>query len=121
MLSISDRSTPTCVVITVEGKVSGDDYEEFTDAFEDALEDHGEVNLVVELIGSVGYADKDAFEEDFEFAFKGYRKARRAAFVGDQKLIKGMMRAFSPFTRTSERFFSAGELDAAIEWASAPE
>lgn len=121
MLKISNRSTPTCIVVQAEGKISGDDYEDFADAFEDAVEKHGQINLVMELVGSVRAGDMDAVEEDFEFAFKGYKNARRAAFVGDQKLIRGMMKLFSPFTRAQEKFFDAGELDAAIEWASATE
>jgi len=119
MLTISERSTPACLVVEVEGAVTGDEYDDFADTIEAALEAGGSVNLVVNLLGSIKYGDLDAVEEDFEFTFKEYRKVRRAAFVGDQKLIRAMLRVFSPFTRAKERFFDAGELDAAIDWATA--
>ncbi len=119
MLTINKSSTPTCLVVDVEGAVTGDEFDDFADRIEDALEAQGTVNLVVNLVGSVKYGDLDAVEEDFEFTFKEYRKVRRAAFVGDQKLIRARIKLFSPFTRAQEKFFEAGQLDAAIEWASA--
>lgn len=121
MLTISKDSTPACLVIEVSGAVTGDEYDDFTDRVEDALKERETLNLVVNFVGSVKYGDFDAVEEDFEFTFKEYRKVRRAAFVGDQKLVRGMLKLFSPFTRAKEEFFEPGELAAAIEWASAPE
>ena len=119
MLKISDRSTANCLVIEAEGAISGDDYDDFADAFERAAEDYGEMNLVVVLLGSVKYGDWDAFEEDLEFVREGYRSVRRSAFVGDQKLVTMMMKAFSAFTRAEEKFFESGDVDAAIDWACA--
>ena len=121
MLTISDRSTDTCLVIDVEGAIMGDDYDEFTDAFERIVEKHGHADLVINLIGSVKYGDKDAVEEDWEFVREQYGDARRVAFVGDQKMIRAMMRLFAPFTRAKEQLFDAGMLDAAIAWATAKE
>ena len=119
MLTISERSTPVCLVVEVQGAVTGDEYDDFLESIDDAIEARGRINLVINLIGSVKFGDFDAVEEDFEFTFKEYRKVRRAAFVGDQKVIRAMLKLFSPFTRTHERLFDAGDLDAAIEWASA--
>ena len=117
MLTVTDRSTPTCIVIEAEGRVTGDEYEVFAERFENAVKELGEVNLVVDLKGSVSYGDMDTFKDDWRFAFKEYRHARRAAYVGDQHVINAMLRVFSVFTHAEEKFFPAGELDAAIEWA----
>lgn len=117
MFVISQKSTPTCIVVDVEGAVSGDEYDEFTDTIERALNSSDAVNLVVNITGSVKYSDRDAVEEDLEFVTHEYRSVRRAAFVGDQRLVRAMVKVFSPFTRTQERLFDAGEVDAAIEWA----
>jgi SpoIIAA-like len=119
MFEVTDRSTPTCVVVEASGAVSGAEYEVFAERFENAVRDHGTVNLDVNLEGPISYGDLDAFEDDWRFAFKEYRHARRAAFVGDQHVINAVLRIVSPFTRVEEKFFPAGELDAAITWASA--
>jgi len=121
MLRISDRSTPTCFVVEIEGPVSGDELEDFSEKFEDAAEQHGSVNLVVSFLGKVKYADKDAFEEDWDFTVDEYKKARRAAFVGGKGLAHFTTKVVSPFTKTEEMFFEAGQLDQAIEWACAEE
>jgi len=121
MFKVSDRSTATCIVVEAEGAVSGAEYEVFAERFENAVKAGGTVNLVVDLEGSVSYGDLDAFKEDWRFAFREYRHARRAAFVGDQHVINAMMRVFSPFTRVEEKPFPAGGLDAAIAWACAAE
>jgi hypothetical protein len=117
MIVVSERSTPTCIVVEAEGAISGDEYEAFAKRFEDAVRDQGSVALVVELAGPVSYGDREAFGDDWRFAFRQYRHASRAAFVSEQHLVNAMMRVFSPFTRTEERIFAPGELDAAIEWA----
>ena len=119
MFEVIDRSTPTCIVVEESGAISGADYEVFAERFEDAVRDFRTVNLVVDIEGSTSYGDLDAFEDDWRFAFKEYRHARRAAFVGDQHIINAMMRVVSPFTRVDEKFFPAGELDAALAWACA--
>ena len=121
MFKVSDRSTATCIVVEAEGAVSGVEYEAFAERFENAVKADGAVNLVVDLKGSVSYGDLDAFKEDWRFAFGEYHHARRAAFVGEQHIINVMMRVFSPFTLVEEKTFPAGELDAAIAWASAAE
>ena len=58
-----------------------------------------------------------AFKDDWRFAFKQYHHARRAAYVGDQHIINGMLRIFSPMTRVEDKIFASGQEDAAIAWA----
>ena len=118
MLAITDRATATCLVIEVSGAVEGAEYEPFTQRFEQTSKDNGEVNSVVNLTGPVHYGDLDAFKDDWRFAFKQYREAKRAALVGEQHAINTLMRLFQPFMRVEERIFPEAELDAAIAWAS---
>ena len=118
MFEISDRSTPTCLVVETGGAVDGADYDVFVKRFEDAVKANGAVNLVVVLKGSVRYGDLDAMTDDWRFAVKDYHRARRAAFVGEQHLIDAMMSVFSWVTRVEDRMFHAAEVDEAIAWAS---
>jgi len=119
MLKISDRSTPTCIVVEAEGAISSAEYEAFAERFEDAVKQHGTVNLVVDIKGPSSYADMEALKDDWRFAFKDYHHARRAGWVGENRVIEALMLVFSPFTYVEEKFFRAGETDAAIEWARA--
>ena len=117
MLMISDRTTATCIVIHVEGGIEGAEYDTFAEVFENAVKQHGDVNLVVIFKGSVHYGDLEAFKDDWRFAFSEYHHARRAAYVGEQHLINAMLRIFSPITRVEDKIFSSDETDEAIAWA----
>ena len=44
--------------------------------------------------------------------------AAEAAFVGDQKWITWFTRLISPLTRAEEKHFPAGQIQAALDWAS---
>jgi hypothetical protein len=117
MLKIADVSTGTCIVAEAAGQITGDEYEVFAEAFENAVKENGTVDLVINLRGSVGYGDLDAFKDDWRFAFKQYRHARRVAIVGEQHMIVAAVRLFAPFTRAEERLFPPGMVDTAIDWA----
>jgi hypothetical protein len=120
MLRINDfLSSDTCLVVEAAGRVTGDEYEVFAERFEQAVKEHGEVDLVINLTAGVSYGDMDAFKDDWRFGVKEYRHARRVAVVGDVRLLNAIVRLFSPFTRAEEGFFPPGEVDAAVDWASA--
>jgi hypothetical protein len=63
MVTMSERSTPTCLVVDMVGAVTGEEYDDFADRIEDAIEKRGTVDLVVDLAGSVKYGDLDAAVE----------------------------------------------------------
>jgi hypothetical protein len=76
------------------------------------------VSLVLEL-ENVGSFEDEAAKKDIRFGFGDYKRIHRAAFVGDQKWIQWFTRFIGPFTRTEEKHFPAGQLEAALEWANA--
>jgi hypothetical protein len=76
------------------------------------------VSLVLEL-ENVGSFEDEAAKKDIRFGFGDYKRIHRAAFVGDQKWIQWFTRFVGPFTRTEEKHFAAGQLEAALEWANA--
>jgi hypothetical protein len=117
MLDISDRSTSDCLVIEVEGAVSGPDYQGFVERFEEAVRAQRDIGLVVIVRGAVAYGDLESMREDWRFAFKDYHRARRVAFVGDGSVIEGMLKFFSWITRVEEERFGPDAVDAAISWS----
>ena len=118
MLKVNEYlSTEGCLVVDAAGAISGEDYEAFAERFEQAVREHATVDLVVNLRGRVSYGDMDAFKDDWRFALKQYRHARRMALVGEVSMVSMAARLFAPFTRAEEEFFPPEEVDAAIEWA----
>jgi len=99
--------------------VTGQDYQQFLDALGERLKAGGQVSLVVDLAGFELYDDLEVAKKDFKFAFGEYKHIHRAALVGDQKWIVWFTRLVGPFTRTEEKHFPEGQVEAAFSWACA--
>ena len=64
-----------------------------------------------------GWEDLAAAKLDYQLGTHQYRKVQKAAFVGDKKIHKWMVRLIDPFTRqTEERYFDTSQLDQAWGW-----
>ena len=117
MLELLPQSTDTCLGFKVSGKLSAEDYDVFLPKLDEAIRDHGKINLLLVIDHFDGYADIEVAKTDFEFGKHQYHQVERAAFVGDEKWQKWMVKAMDPFTRrTDERFFDLEELDEAWSW-----
>lgn len=119
MFEILPESTSTCLVVRFSAKLTGQEYQQFLNAIDERLKTNDKVSLVCEFVSFEFYGDLAAAKEDFRFAFGTYKHIHRAAFVGDQKWIEWFTRLIGPFTRAEEKHFLAGQLEAAIQWASA--
>jgi hypothetical protein len=86
-----------------------------------AITDHGEINLLILLDDFEGWDDLKAAKADYKFGKNEYRQVRRCAFVSDKNWHKWVIKILDPFTRrTEEKFFEPDDLDAAWEWVLAP-
>ena len=119
MIEILTQSTESCLAVHFSGKVTGQEYQQFLDALGERLQTGGQVSLVIEFAGFEFYGDFEAAKMDLKFGFGDYKHIHRVAFVGDQKWIAWFTRFVGPFTRAEEMHFAAGQLDAAVSWASA--
>jgi hypothetical protein len=118
MIEILERSTQSCLVVRLSGKVTGDEYQQLLDGLAPRMKGGDQVSLVLELEDFGFYGDLESAKKDLGFGFGDYRRIRRAAFVGDQKWLEWFTRIIGPFTRAEEKHFAAGQLEAALGWAS---
>jgi len=119
LIEVLEQSTTSCLAVHFSGKVTGQEYQQFLDALGERLKTGDPINLVIEFTGFEFYGDFEAAKMDMKFGFGEYKHIHRAAFVGDQKWIGWFARLVSPFTRAEEKQFPAGQLEEAINWASA--
>jgi hypothetical protein len=64
-----------------------------------------------------GWEGLEAAKADFDFGTQQVREVGRAAFVGDKKWQKWVVKLTDPFTRcTKERFFDSAHLQEAWQW-----
>jgi hypothetical protein len=117
MFEILPESTGNCIGFRISGKVAAEDYELLLPKLDEAIATHGKINLLVLLGDFEGWDGLDAAKADFRLGTQQYRQVERAAFVGQGKWQRRMVKIMDPFTRhTEERFFEHDQLADAWSW-----
>ena len=117
MIEFLPESTETCIGIKVSNKVTAEDYESLLPQLDEAISDHGRINLLMVMSDFGGWSSLDAAKADYKFGTHQYRQVEKAAFVGEKKWQEWMIKVMDPFTRrTDERFFDLEQLDEAWSW-----
>lgn len=117
MIKILPDSSENCIGFQVSGEVSTEEYDFLLPKLDEAIAAHGKINLLVVLYDFEGWTDLDAAKADSKFGSHQYRQVEKAAFVGDKKWEKWMIKLMDPFTRrTDERFFAMDQLEEAWSW-----
>jgi len=115
---LEDKSTPTCLVAELDGKITVGDFRSYATALDAAIEAGGGKASAVCLISSSPSEDWGSFKEDLKLSSRDASKLTRVAYVGDVKWVEWGVKAFGwLWWSVEERVFSSGELDAAIAWA----
>ena len=118
MFELLPESTEDTIGFSISGKVADEDYELLLPKLDEAIATHGKINLLVLLGDFEGYDGLDAAKADFRLGTHQYRQVQRAAFVGQGKGQKRLIKIMDPFTRhTEERFFEHDQLEEAWNWA----
>ena len=117
MIKILPQSSEAAVGFEVSGKIIVEDYDILLPKMDEAIAAFGTINLLVVMGDLKGWDGLDAAKADFKFGTQQYRQVDKAAFVGDKKWQKWMIKAMDPFTRrTDERFFKMDQLEEAWRW-----
>lgn len=117
MFEVLPESTDASIGFKISGKVSAEDYQQLMPRLDEAIANHGKINLLIVVEDFDGYDGLDAAKADWHFGTNEYRQVEKAAFVGDGKWVARMVRIMDPFTRnTEERAFTPDQIDEAWAW-----
>jgi hypothetical protein len=117
MFELLPESTDNCIGFRVSGKVAAEDYDRLLPKLDEAIAAYGKINLLVLMESFEGWDGLDAAKADFRLGTQQYRQVHRAAFVGQVKWQKRLVKIVDPLTRhTEERFFETDQLEAAWHW-----
>jgi hypothetical protein len=117
MIKILPQSLEAVIGFEVSGKIIVEDYDILLPKMDEAIAAFGTIKLLVVMGDLKGWDGLDAAKADFKFGTQQYRQVDKAAFVGDKKWQKWMIKAMDPFTRrTDERFFNSDQLENAWRW-----
>ncbi|MCA9259225.1 MAG: STAS/SEC14 domain-containing protein [Planctomycetales bacterium] len=116
MLTINARSeTDNVIEIELSGKLTADIYEEFVPTIEQAIDQHGQIRLLVVMRDFHGWT-AGALWEDVKFDVKHFRDIKRLALVGDSRWEQGMATFCRPFTTAVVKYFDKAAIDEARAW-----
>lgn len=94
--------------LKITGKLEKEDYAFFVPEIEQEIENHGMVNMLLELINFHGWTAGAAWE-DTKFGVRHFNDINRMAIVGDKSWEKGMAIFCKAFTTAKVRYFDANE------------
>jgi len=114
-LQIKEEAAGKIVYVAVSGKLEKKDYEIFVPEVERAIEQHGKIRLLFELLDFQGWSVSAAWE-DTKFGVKHFNDIERLAIVGENKWEKGMAFIAKPFTMAKVHYFDIAERDKAERW-----
>ncbi|GAA4063771.1 SpoIIAA family protein [Agromyces indicus] len=109
----SDRSSGDILGFVVSGDVTKADYDVLTPAVEAAVEEHGEVKLMLDLT-DFRWEKVGAWGADLRFGHEFHEKVARMAIVGHKKWEERLALLASPFYAREAAYFE--DPDAAWAW-----
>jgi len=103
------------LVIQLSGKLTKQDYEQFTPEVERLIKKHGKLRMVVEMHDFHGWT-MGSLWEDIKFDWRHFADIERLALVGHSKWEAGMAVFCKPFTKATIRYFDEAKADDAFTW-----
>jgi hypothetical protein len=103
-ITTMDRSAGNTLGFEVSGDVTKADYEVLTPAVAAAVEEHGTVNLLLDITSF--HTEKiSAWGADLHFGHEYHHKIARMAIVGDKNWERHLASLSSPFFAQESKFF----------------
>ena len=103
------------LVIKASGKLTKADYEEFAPRFEQMVEEHGPLRVLIELDDFQGW-DLPGFWEELRFDVSHRADMGRVAVIADKTLEQWGTKLSKPFFKAEIREFEHGQEEAARAW-----
>ena len=116
MLAIMPDVSDGFIEITVDGKVSVDEFEAAVAAIDEIIARHGKVN-VFEVVRRRKMMPPQLWWRDLKFSLSHFSKFGRYAIVTEDMGIVWIMRAFGAFSAMEVRAFATADAEAARAWA----
>lgn len=119
-LTLLEKSGHKVLTVRASGKLSKDDYEQFTPAVEQLLKQAGKLRLLFEMHDFHGW-EAGALWEDIKFDFKHFADIERLAIVGEDTWEEWMAKFCQPFTSAEIRYFDRAQAAEARHWIAETE
>jgi SpoIIAA-like len=113
-----DTGDKNLITVTLTGRLTAADYDEFVPAVEKAIRERGKIRFLMIMKDFHGW-DAGAAWEDIKFDVRHFSDIERVAMAGDKRWEKWMAALCKPFTTAKVRYFDAAQKAEAEEWVRA--
>lgn len=114
-VELREEADGKVLIMDLSGKLTKEDYAQFTPTVERAVKTHGKVRLLVRMHGFHGWT-LGAMWEDVKFDLHHFSHIERLALVGDKKWEAGMAMFCKPFTTAKVQYFDESKAEEASTW-----
>jgi hypothetical protein len=116
-ITVTEKEEGKRFEVTVQGKLTKEDYQSFVPRFEAAVKKVGKLRVLFEMQDFHGWK-AGAIWEDMKFDLKHFKDIERLAMVGDKKWEKGMSVFCKPFTSAKIKYFDVAQRADAEAWVA---
>ena len=117
-IQLIEKNDGKILEVRGSGKLTHEDYQQFTPEFERLVQKHGKVRILFEMVDFHGW-QPGAIWDDLKLDVKHFADIERLAMVGDKQWEKGMSMFCKPFTTAEVRYFDKTQAAAAEAWLEA--
>lgn len=103
------------LIVTMTGKVTGNDYEKLVPKLESEIDMHGKLRILFD-VSELDSIEPKAIWEDLKFDVKHREDYECLAVVGDERWHEWVTKMFKPFTTGEVRYFDEDEREQALAW-----
>ena len=115
MLEIRERPGSNIVELTVDGRITREDFDKAVAVLDKKIAEHGNVRLLEE-VKRVGAVEPSLIWEDLKWVFAHFKDITKTAVVADRKWIELYTRIVKPFVKIEIRYFDGSEIEEARRW-----
>ncbi len=116
-IHIQKHSDGRLIEVTIDGKLTETDYDQFIPLTEQLMQKFGKISMVIVLKEFEGW-DISALWDDLKFDYKHFGDIQRVAVVGEGAWDRILSALSRPFTGGEVQFFDKNEIAAARQWAA---
>ncbi|MDJ0848254.1 MAG: STAS/SEC14 domain-containing protein [Myxococcota bacterium] len=117
MIKLLPESEGNLIAIQVSGRLTGDDYDrEWAPRLREAIEQHGQVRVLVYLDETFEGWEASAIWEETKFGLQNMAGIEKAAIVGGPDWVGKLAELFGNVIPGEYKSFETGDLEEAFAW-----
>jgi hypothetical protein len=114
-IALVEKDGGKILEVRSSGKLTHEDYQQFTPEFERLIKQHGKIRVLFEMVDFHGW-QPGAVWDDLKLDMKHFTDIERLAMIGDKQWEKAMAVFCKPFTTAKIRYFDKAQTAEAHAW-----